>query len=447
MEAMTFQPGAYHQFRYDGWSIDAPAGVVTATYSLVGADVISFQERIELPGPIADSEAADPLVKLLALAAGLSYYKTAAPDTVAVPVGLTPAEHGFLTHLIGRGLGEFAYRNQLPGALTPRIEADRLEPRPVGRLLDPAAAPLVAVGGGKDSVVTIETLKAAGLNPTLYSVNRYPAIERCVALAGQPYVVAARHLDPRLFELNRAGAYNGHVPVTAVTSLVGLLTGLTLATGPLVMSNEASANAGNLVWDGRDINHQWSKSLEFENLLRQTLAESYDPPAPYFSLLRPLTELEIAHRFTTWPAYFPAFTSCNRTFALDQARRATHWCCDCPKCLFVFLILAAWLDPATMIAIFGQNLLDGPHETALAEILGFSGHKPFDCVGDEAEARTALRLIAARPQWRDAHLVRRLAPGLARYDDRPAPPDDRLTANLPPVYRAALVDGPGGRSD
>jgi len=435
---MTFQPDDYREFRYDGWQIDGPTGVVTSSFSLVGVDTVSFTEQVTLPAPLPRPKTAEPLAKLLALASGLSYYKAAAPAVVTVPAGLTPAERRFLTELIAGGLGEFAYRNDRPAALTPQIEADPLEPTAHGRLLAPDAPPLVAVGGGKDSVVSIETLKAAGLDPRLFSVNRYAAIDRCVAVADRPYAAAPRQLDPHLFELNRAGAYNGHVPVTAINSLVGLMTALSLGAGPVVLSNEASASYGNLTWAGREINHQWSKSLDFENLLRDTLTASYEPPAPYFSLLRPLTELQIAERFAHLPAYFGAFTSCNRSFALDQARRATHWCCDCPKCFFVYLILAAWLDPADLIGIFGQNILDQPHEAKFAEILGYTGHKPFECVGDYAEARAALRLVAARPAWQAASLVQVLSPRLADFDDQPAPADPGLAANLPASYRAAL---------
>ncbi len=434
----VFQPDSFAEFHYDGVRLDRDGYTVSSSFSLVGPQRLTFTETLALPAPIRDEQLAAPAMKLLMLAQGLSYYKAAASPVVVVDGGLTDAEHAFLAALLRGGLGEFAYRNDLVAALTPRIDAERLAPTPAAPLVDPSAQPLVAVGGGKDSVVSIETLKAAGFAPLLFSVNRFAAIDRCVRTSGCGYVSAARKLDSLLLDINTHGAHNGHVPVTAVNSLAGLLTSHALGAGPVVMSNERSANYGNLTWQGHDINHQWSKTLAFENLLRGTLTDSY-PAAPYFSLLRPLSELQIAGRFARHPQYFDQFTSCNKSFRLDERQRATHWCCDCPKCLFVFLILAPYLPPATLVGIFGENLLDEPRQAdELSRILGYTGYKPFECVGDEVEARQALRSIAADPGWAEATLVRQFAPHLADYPDDEPTPEPGLSANLPPDYLAAL---------
>ncbi|MDR0847843.1 MAG: hypothetical protein LBN10_02165 [Propionibacteriaceae bacterium] len=473
---MVFVPADFSEFRYDGYDLDAGSEVVTSHFTLVGRESRSFAEEVRLPSPIRDAADARVPTRLLALAQGLSYYKAAVPPLVSVGFGLTDVEHDFLTHLIRGGLGEFAYRNNLPDSLHPRIEAERLDaealrldqptasqpvasqpalaqpmgPQPSNKRgtiassapsspsapSAPSQRPLIAVGGGKDSVVSIETCKAAGLDPVLYSVNRYAAIDRCVAVSGCEYVSPTRRIDPLLFDINKEGAHNGHVPVTAINSLIGILTSQALGLGPVIMSNEYSASYGNVFWQGHDINHQWSKSLEFENLLRGALG--HERP-PYFSLLRPLTELEIAGRFCEYPQYFPAFTSCNRSFALDLEKRATHWCCECPKCLFVYLILAAWLPPSTLVPIFGQDILDQErHLTAYEEILGYCGHKPFECVGDYAEARQGLRMIAARDEWHASLLVNVLSERLGEFRDRDPFRGDDLSANIPAKYRAAL---------
>ncbi len=362
-----------------------------------------------------------------------------APSTIRVTWGLTPAEREFLTRLIAGGLGEYAYRNDLVEALTPTIEADTVTLAPGPGLVDPDSPPLVAVGGGKDSVVSIEACKQAGLEPILFSVNRYAAIDRCVTVAERPYVTASRRIDPTLFDLNRRGAHNGHVPVTAVNSLIGVLTSQAIGAGPLVMSNEASANEGNLHWQGHDINHQWSKSLAFEDLLRAALAAATAGEPPYFSLLRPFDELQIAERFARYDQYFPAFTSCNANFKLDPATRRTHWCCQCPKCLFVFLMLAPFLSPETLVGVFGQNLLDDPrHRAGYAEILGVSGHKPFECVGETSEARQALALAGAQASWRQSALVAEFLPQIGPDRFPGAPPAPPVTRNLPAAYLAAI---------
>jgi len=437
----SFTPKNYVEFRYEGYEVQTGSEVVTSRFSLVGAhsDPITFSETVVLPAPVRDAEEVRPVVRLLALAMGLSYYKAAAPRRITVSQGMTAMERTFLIELVGNGMGEFAYRNGRPLALTPEIVAEPINPiRTTGTVR--GTRPLVAVGGGKDSAVTIEVCKHVdGVEPPLlFSVNQYPAVDRCVAVSGCEYVAATRQIDPLLLELNKAGALNGHVPVTAINSLIGLLVSHVMGAGPVVMSNEASANFGNVEWVGREINHQWSKSLDFENLLRRTLAESGFDASAYFSLLRPFDELHIAQRFSRLPQYFLAFTSCNKAFKLDQEVRATHWCCDCPKCLFVFLSLAAWLPPQTVVPIFGQNLLDDPrHLDSLREILGLTGYKPFECVGEESEAREALRLAGARKQWADTACVRQLLPQIADFP--PYVPVQGVWDNIPDPYAAALA--------
>src|SRR5690606_33353255 len=121
----------------------------------------------------------------------------------------------------------------------------------------------------------------------------------------------------------------------------------------VVMSNEYSASSGNLTWHGREINHQWSKSLEFETLFRSVVSESLGGTVDYFSLLRPLTSLRIAELFEQHPAYLGSFRSCNRAFHIDEQARRSQWCGECEKCCFVNLILAPYVDAAALEAVFG----------------------------------------------------------------------------------------------
>jgi hypothetical protein len=211
------------------------------------------------------------------------------------------------------------------------------------------------------------------------------------------------------------------------------------------MSNEGSAEYGNLEWNGTDVNHQWSKSLAFERLLRAALESAGLAPDRYFSLLRPLSELAIAKRFGTLNEYFPAFTSCNRLFTIDVRARRISWCCRCPKCQFVFLILTPFLSPAVLESIFGENLLDNPdNHGPYQEILGLAGHKPFECVGDYDEARAALRMAAEHDGWRATVLlpelvdaVDRITPSSHAVDMRRLLGDSGLHV-IPAGYQEAL---------
>lgn len=378
---------------------------ISLRYAAVAGDEVrhAFTEVVELPAPLDHVAQAvrEPVLRLLSLAASLSYAKAFAPAPISVPGGLTARERTFLTEVARNGLGEFAYVNDLPAVLDLEVLGPELPEPPSAP--GPPAEPqrlLVAVGGGKDSIVSIEALRGAGREIGLFSVGSYAPIEATAEVAGVPLSTVRRRLDPQLFELNAAGAPNGHVPVTAVNSLLAVLTALALGHDAVVFSNEASSSFGNVAWHGRTINHQWSKGLDFERLLRESLPAG----APtYVSLLRPLTELRIARRFADHTAYHPVFTSCNRAFKLAEGDR-TSWCGDCPKCRFVFLCLAPFLSRAALLDVFGGRdvLADEAQLTGFLELLGVDGLlKPFECVGEPDECRVALALLREHADWRD----------------------------------------------
>ena len=417
----VFDPGAFETFRFVGREID-DRGRVTLRYAL--DDTIAFVEELDLPVGTAVSRAdrsrVDGLLALLHWVAGVSYYKTAAPAAVGCEAGdPPPAAAALLEALYSDGLGEFALVNALPRLPRPRFAAG---PSPSPSLSPPpspaprrAAAPrspgrvLVPIGGGKDSVVALETIRRAGCELALFSVGDAGAIARTAAVAGLPRLVAHRRLDPGLAELNRAGALNGHIPVTAIVSCAALLTAALHGFDAVAMANERSASRGNVVWDGVEINHQFSKGFAVERLLRAAMAELADG-VELFSVLRPASELAIARAFARLERYHGAFTSCNAIFRLDPARRAASWCCDCPKCRFVYLILAPFLDPAALVGVFGRDLLDDDAQFAgFALLTATGGSKPFECVGEEEESLAAIRLLAADPRWREHRVVRRLA--------------------------------------
>jgi hypothetical protein len=279
----------------------------------------------------------------------------------------------------------------------------------------------VPVGGGKDSCVSIEALRgaamagAAGMAPTLITVNRYPVIQEVIDDAALPDVAFRRVLDQQLRSLNERGARNGHVPATAIVSLAVACAAVLHGHAAVVMSNERSASEGNVVYRGVEINHQWSKSEEAEAILRG-LVQSVVPSLEYFSLLRPLSELSIARRFArTCSRYFDSFSSCNAAFRLDPARRVSRWCGQCPKCQFVYLALATVLTRVQLQGIWGSEvLLDSPIEGFRA-LLGLTEWKPFECVGESGECRVALGILAESPEWSEHPVVVTL---LAELDAR-----------------------------
>jgi hypothetical protein len=406
-----FDPTSFRRFRFVGRELDA-RGRVTLRYAL--DDAITFVEEFDLPieGELAASERerVDDLLSLLHWVAGVSYFKTALTPEVATESGdPPPAAAALLEALYSEGLAELAYVNRLATLPRPRFNAG---PAPAhGGAPGPERAlgrVLVPVGGGKDSAVAIDIVRRHGGEPALFSVGDAAPIARTAAAAGLPRLIARRRLDPGLAALNEAGAINGHVPVTAIVSCVALLTAALRGFDAVAMANERSASSPNVVWDGVEVNHQFSKGLRAERLLSAAVAEA-GPGPRIFSVLRPASELAIARAFARMDDYLDAFTSCNAIFRSDPALRSASWCRDCPKCRFVFLALAPFSAPERLRAVFGADLLaDERQLPGFALLTASGGHKPFECVGEEQESLAAIRLLAADPRWRDHSVVRGL---------------------------------------
>lgn len=445
---MEFRPDLYTSFDYLTHFVSPDGTRFMGSYALSGeaGRRLEFTDVLSLP-PGSMTGNGRLLAKLLFLASGLRYYKTASPGRIRVAGELSDQEHRFLALLIKHGMAEYAYRNHLPGALTPSIEAER-----GSRSMTEDGTwsftndPLVPVGGGKDSVVTLESLKSAGMSPVAFSVNWDGRTNACINVSGCRSVHVASSVDPKLPALNHAGAYKGHIPITAIRSLITLLVADTLDLGSVVMSNERSADYGSLNWHDLDVNHQWSKSMAFETLLRKLLGANGMNPDRYFSLLRPLTELAITKRFSQMPEYFGAFRSCNWRIIADRGADRMPWCGRCPKCHFVFLAMAPFVPPDVLTKIMGENLFaNDDNREPYREILGLDGCKPFDCVGNYDECALAWTMAARRPEWASSTLVHDLAKEIESAGRAPTEEEalDLLAAskkhNVPSTFSEALA--------
>lgn len=428
----TFDRAAIRAFRFTSKRFDPATGEIALGYAFVNHDGETspeLVERITVPGApftavqtgsadfdAAKAAAVDAALRLLHLVAGVSYYKAAAPSVIECADGpLDEATAGFVASVYENGLGEFAYRNgldlrghlQWPTGGAARTVAPTLgleAPGAFGRRA------LVAIGGGKDSLVSIEALRALGASPTVTWIGSSPLIRACAERTGLPTLNITRALAPDLFAYNREGALNGHIPVTAVNSAILVVAALLTGHGSVVFSNEHSASYGSLIPGTGEVNHQWSKGWAFERdfaaLVRAQVAADFD----YVSLLRPFSELAIARQFARLEHYDAHFSSCNRNFHLLSEKPTQRWCGACPKCHFVFLALAPFMPKPRLLGIFGRNLLDDAGLAAEYDaLLEIEGHKPFECVGEGRESRAAMAALAASPAWREDALVARFA--------------------------------------
>jgi hypothetical protein len=421
-------------FRYLDYAADAERGVLTCRYELDGRE---FTERVTLsPGPRWHTEAARAAARLVFLLAGVSYYKTAAPPLIDFgETALTSAEKAFLREFYLQGLGEFAYRNNLD--LAPRLEAKRAaDETPAGPGEPAQRRALVPFGGGIDSIVTVEQVRQRA-DVALFIVSRpadrFDAIEQPATVTGLPVVRAEREIDPQLLRSAELGFLNGHVPVTGILSAIAVLAAVLEDRDAVVMSNEWSASVPTLEHAGRPVNHQFSKSEEFEAAFRDVLARSRAPLPEYFSWLRDRTELWVARVFAGLGSYHGSFRSCNKAFYSERTRRLTHWCGQCDKCCFIDLILAPFLPAGALRQIFavtGEPLGKPGLADKFRSLLG-AGAKPFECVGEVTECRAAALLAARRDDRKDSALLQELAAEVAGWPDAPTEPE----AMLRPVGR------------
>jgi UDP-N-acetyl-alpha-D-muramoyl-L-alanyl-L-glutamate epimerase len=402
----------YSEFLFDSYEYDPAGRSLALRYRFAGGP--RFEEKLlfDFPpralSPTATA-AADRIFRLIFLLSGVSYYKAFVPPILrcaAFPLDRETA--AFLERFYRQGLAEFAFRNGISLQENCRFLADPGPPAaPIP--LDLPRRTCVPVGGGKDSVVSVECLKRAGEPLILFSLGDAEPIRACIAASGLPFIRVRRRLDDALFRVNDAGALNGHVPITGILSAVALAGAALFGFDAIAMSNEHSASAPNLTLGDREINHQYSKSYEFEQDFAGYVSRRISPDIAYFSLLRPLSELEIARRFAKHPQYFSIFRSCNKGFRQAAAGRGRGWCGDCPKCRFVFLALAPFLGKSTLTGIIGHDLLNDPAQfPGFAALCGLGEHKPFECVGEIAESSAAMAHLGAHPDWRDDAVVRQM---------------------------------------
>jgi UDP-N-acetyl-alpha-D-muramoyl-L-alanyl-L-glutamate epimerase len=439
MTDWIFRRDAIAAFRFVRCGFDPATGVAKLAYAF--DDGPELVETVTFPGaPFALDQAragaVERALRLLHLVAGVSYYKAAVPERIDIESYAIDADTAaLLATIYENGLGEFAWRNglQLRGRI--RFPAEAQAPGRASALGLREHA-LVAIGGGKDSLVSIEALRAAGVAQTVAWIGGSQLIRACAERTGLPAMAIGRQLAPQLFDYNRQGAWNGHIPVTAVNSSILVLAALLHGMDQVVFSNERSASYGSKIVaeDGSlaaEVNHQWSKGWEFEQAFGEHLQRHVAADLRYYSLLRPLSELAVARQFARTGRYDAHFSSCNRNFHILGERPVSRWCGVCPKCQFVFLALAPFMSKPRLVGILGRNLLDDPAQAdGFDALLEYRNHKPFECVGEGRESRAALAALAQRPEWREDALVQRFAREILPQLD---PADLDIAALLAPV--------------
>ena len=349
----------------------------------------------------------EPLAFHVGLAELASYWKCACPREIRISAGkLSAAQCDWWYDLLLHGLGEFYFRNQIdftrPDFLKIHSTADAPElPAPT---TFSTAGGCILTAGGKDSSLTLELLREQHdeLVPLILNPSR-AALESANLAGFSNPIVMRRTIDPTLLALNEQGYLNGHTPFSSYLAFASLFTAAVSGRRDLIVSNEKSANQENVVFHDLPINHQYSKSYRFETKFRHYVDSHLSPSFNYFSILRPLYDLQVAGLFAkNCTAHFRSFRSCN------VGSRKDIWCGTCPKCAFTYLALAAFVSEEMLLQIWGQDITRHPEfEKQVRGLIGIDPIKPFECVGTIEESIQALRraITCATQHGRDPNPV------------------------------------------
>ena len=323
----------------------------------------------------------------------ISYFKATCSPQMVIKCGkLDDFQEKWFRKLYYLGLGEFRFVNNIVVS-----EEELVEFISLGDKLEIEESPMelkgtiIPIGGGKDSNVTLDLLKSENDDNLAFVIGSKKVSMECARIAGfdiDRVIEVKRIIDRRLIELNEKGFLNGHTPFSAIVAFITYLCASLMGKKYIALSNEDSANESNV--EGENINHQYSKTIEFENDFRE-YAEKYLMQGPeYFSMLRPISELQIAMLFSRLEDFHSVFKSCN----VGSKTEPWRWCCDCPKCLFVYTILSPFLYKEKLVNIFEQDLFE--REDLLKtfiELCGYGETKPFECVGTYSEIRFSITKV------------------------------------------------------
>jgi len=365
---------------------------------------LSLTEKITLPAPIPSAINLLLLKNVLNdlhLILGITYFKLHCSKKIITPYHLSKAQADFWNTVYTKGLGEFFYKNKINFVgLINFPFSDEVKTSPADEKRKDRT--LIGIGGGKDSIVSVEILKDQKKEISgfiLDSQTTPPNIQVEVSKIMEiNYLIVKRQLDPQIFDLR--SVYNGHIPITAIYSFIALLLAAIYDYSSIIIPNGKSANFGNVNYLGVEINHQWSKSEEFEKLFQEYVKQNVTSNIDLSSNLRAYSEMEIAKMFSTHKKYFSVFSSCNRNFKIKGSVDQKRWCGECAKCAFVFIILTANLAKEEVVNIFNKNLLNDPKLIPLyQDLVGKGKMKPFDCVGTFEESIEAFEMVKNKGEF------------------------------------------------
>lgn len=402
-------------FNIQKWTVNSDTNSIDFRFECESygrfCETITFPEKADISKYTHDQKF-HSLLDIAAAYLGVSYYKLSVDKEINFPLSLSEAVKNSIEKLYTCGLGEFYIRNDLQ--YPPKIKFHYLDgSQKKSCALDEeelksitSIGVTVAFGGGKDSHVSISLLKKLGIEQDLVSVVLADSVQNTLQkLSNKNITFIQRKIDPKLISLVKEGrGYNGHIPITAINSIILSVYSYLVGNNWVVFSNERGASVPTMHHGEHEINHQYSKSLEFESLFRVALNDICGGKLQYFSMLRPFSELWIAaYLGTETVSAHEYFSSCNKNFVFegkDKLAAEKRWCGECSKCVYTAIILAPHVSKQEFLNIFGTNILNKDINTQVAkDLCGIGVRKPWECVGDFADTAASLSRLSSSEEW------------------------------------------------
>ena len=389
----------YPIFRYKSYKYSFEKGNLKISFDFLIEPDIAFSPKIIIENvkEHKDKQTLENLIFNLGMIEMVSYLKAACSQNIIIDCGyLDTKQKKFWRNLFLNGLGEFFYENKIDFREKDffKFKTNKGENLKVKKIKTEDKI-LLPIGGGKDSIVSLNLLKKENL--CLMGLN--PTKEIKATIGGKKHIYIKREIDKRLLELRQKGFYNGHTPFSAYLAFLSTLCAFLTNSRYIALSNESSANEETVCYLGKKINHQYSKTLEFENSFREYAKEYIANGIEYFSFLRPLYEIQIAKLFSNFKKYHSIFLSCNeanKTYS-GTRKKTQVWCGHCPKCLFVFSILYPFMKEQDLSKIFKKNLFeDKSLQNEMLKLIGEGKSKPFECIGEKQESLIAFYLSSKK---------------------------------------------------
>ena len=401
----------HRRFVYERVQVERLRDTLKITFHFLLEPDIEFKPHIVIESinqsriDSLNDEIIDLLFFNLGLVEMLSYWKAAGSPTIIIKAGyLNDEQVDWWEDLLLYGMREYFFINQIdyrqPDFIEIIPEANQKQTLPRYVNDAPSHRNLVLTSGGKDTALTLQILLEANQAFDCLMLNpAQAALDLASAANSNPPIIVRRTIDPTLLKLNEMGYLNGHTPFSAYLAFLGVACAILFKYSQVVVSNERSSDESNVFYLDNEVNHQYSKTYRFEKKFQHYVEKYVASNTYYFSLLRPLYELQIARLLTDYPKWLTLFRSCNRN------QRDNTWCGKCPKCISVFVLVYPFLQDEAVVRLFGTDLFKNEESIPLLnELTGFTGHKPFECVGTAEETLAALYLGLKKAKNREAPL-------------------------------------------